>query len=167
METNQLKENIAQYITEKKPFMIGQIANEFEINSLEAAKHLPDGMASFAPQEEFESIWKELVSWEKCTFIVQHMGSVFEIVGKLNKGSFGRGYFNLNGSEAIHGHLKVDDIDSICFMSMPFMGLESLSVHFFNTDGEVKFSIYVGRENKVLIPEAKESFKTLQNKYAE
>ena len=42
------------------------------------------------------------------------------------------------------------------------MGLESHSVQFFNTAGTVLFSVYVGRENRQLIPAARESFFALR-----
>ncbi len=166
MENNK-KEEIANYLKEHKPMMLGQIAKEFSLSEFDTAKNLPTEMISFAGKDDFEEIWNELVGWERCTFIVQALGSVFEICGKLNKGAHGRGYFNLHGAEALNGHLKVDDLAGIGFMSMPFMGLESHSVLFFNEAGEVKFSVYVGRENKVLIPEARTSFLSLQAKYAE
>ena len=42
------------------------------------------------------------------------------------------------------------------------MGLESHSVQFFNAAGMVLFSVYVGRENRQLIPAARESFFALR-----
>ena len=42
------------------------------------------------------------------------------------------------------------------------MGLESHSVQFFNAAGTVMFSVYVGRENRQLIPAARESFFALR-----
>lgn len=167
MDTTNLKEIITQYLQEKKPLMLSQIAKEHGVTELQVAQNLPADMVSFAPKEAFESIWQELVTWEKCTFIVQHLGSTFEICGKLNKGSFGYGYFNLNGDEALHGHLDVKDISCVTFLSMPFMGLESHSVQFFNEAGTVKFSVYVGRENRALLPQARDSFLTMQQKYSE
>jgi len=171
MSVTDLKEVITQYLQEKKPLMLSQIAKEHGVSEMQVAEALPKEMLSFtpkeSPKESFETIWKELVTWEKCTFIVQSLGSTFEICGKLNKGSFGHGYFNLNGDEALHGHLNVDDISRMAFLSMPFMGLESHSVQFFNEAGAVKFSVYVGRENRVLIPQARDSFLTMQKEYSE
>ena len=165
MSATKLEEAISQYLQEKKPLMLSQIAKEYNVSEIQVAEALPSNILSFAPKEAFETIWKELVTWEKCTFIVQSLGSTFEICGKLNKGSFGHGYFNLNGNEALHGHLNVEDISRIAFLSMPFMGLESHSVQFFNKEGKVKFSVYIGRENRVLIPQAKESFLNMKKEY--
>lgn len=167
MSTTELKEAITQYLETKKPLMLSQMAKEYSVSEMQVAEALPTDMVSFASKEKFETIWKELVTWEKCTFIMQNLGSTFEVCGKLNKGSFGHGYFNLNGDEALHGHLNVDDISRIAFLSMPFMGLESHSVQFFNDAGAVKFSVYVGRENRILIPQVRDSFLTMQKEYLE
>ena len=71
-------------------------------------------------------------------------------------------YFNLSGGSGLGGHLKIDALGHICFLSLPFMGLESHSVQFFNAAGTVLFSVYVGRENRQLIPAARESFFALR-----
>ena len=82
--------------------------------------------------------------------------------GKIPEGRHGHGYFNLSGGSGLGGHLKIDDLGHICFLSLPFMGLESHSVQFFNAAGTVMFSVYVGRENRQLIPAARESFFALR-----
>ena len=50
----------------------------------------------------------------------------------------------------------------MAFLSLPFMGLESHSIQFFDAAGAVVFSIYVGRENRALIPSVKERFLALR-----
>ena len=69
---------------------------------------------------------------------------------------------SMAGGSGLGGHLKIDDLGHICFLSLPFMGLESHSVQFFNAAGMVLFSVYVGRENRQLIPAARESFFALR-----
>ena len=157
-----LKTAIAGRITEKKPLMLGMLAREYGVSELEAARALPVTMRWFAPGAFFDTVWMELATWEKATFIMQHAGTVLEVKGPIPSGSHGHGYFNLQGETGMGGHLKVDDLDCLCFLSMPFMGLESHSVQFFNTAGEVKFSIYAGREGRVLIPSVCESFSRLR-----
>lgn len=161
-----VKNQIETMLAEKKTIMLAGLAHEHNISELEVAKHLPTEMATFAPKDAFESIWEGLAGGEKMTFLVQHLGSVFEICGKLNTGAFGHGYYNLKGDSPLHGHLKVDDLDCIGFLSVPFMGLESHSVVFFNDKGEVKFSVYVGREKRKLIPEVLDSFMNMKNQFA-
>ncbi len=165
MQYNNVKKQIDTMLAEKKTIMLAGLAHEHNIAELEVAKLLPADMAAFAPKDAFEPIWDGLAEWEKMTFLVQHLGSVFEICGKVNKGAFGHGYYNLKGDAPLHGHLKVDDLACIGFLSVPFMGLESHSVVFFNEKGEVKFSVYVGREKRKLISEVLSSFMTMKNTF--
>ncbi|CAK7006044.1 MAG: Intracellular heme transport protein HutX [Desulfovibrio sp.] len=158
-----LKEKIAQRITEKKPLVLSMMAADYGVTELEAAKALPEEMRAFAPKDAFDSVWAELTTWEKATFIVQSKGTVLEVKGAIPPGSYGHGYFNLKSETGIGGHLKVDDLEAVCFMTMPFMGLESLSIQFLNTDGAVKFSIYAGRgEDKKILAPVHESFTRLK-----
>lgn len=158
-----LEAAIAEKIKEKKPLMLGMLAKEFGVTELEAARALPAEMRRFAARENFDAVWEALTGWEAATFIMQHLGTVLEVKGAIPPGSYGHGYFNLKSSAGIGGHVKVDDLEAMAFMSMPFMGLESLSVQFFNAAGEVKFSVYAGRnEQREIIPAIRESFDAMR-----
>lgn len=149
-------------LREKKPVMLASLAERFGVSELEVARALPDEARAFAGKDAFDTVWQALASWENATFIMAHLGSVIEIKGKIPEGRHGHGYFNLSGGSGLGGHLKIDDLGHICFLSLPFMGLESHSVQFFNAAGTVLFSVYVGRENRQLIPAARESFFALR-----
>lgn len=87
-----------------------------------------------------------------------HAGSVIEIKGKIPSGKLGGGYFTLEHGAPSGGHLRSDLVTDICFLSLPFMGLESHSVQFFGADGAVLFSVYAGREKRRLLSAALEGF---------
>ena len=161
-KTETLGESIATALREKKPVMLGILAVRFGVSELEVAEALPDDARAFAGKDAFDTVWQTLTSWENATFIMTHLGTVIEIKGKIPEGRHGHGYFNLSGGSGLGGHLKIDDLGHICFLSLPFMGLESHSVQFFNAAGTVMFSVYVGRENRQLIPAARESFFALR-----
>ena len=161
-EKEALGESIAAALREKKPVMLASLAERFGVSELEVARALPDEARAFAGKDAFDTVWQALASWENATFIMAHLGSVIEIKGKIPEGRHGHGYFNLSGGSGLGGHLKIDDLGHICFLSLPFMGLESHSVQFFNAAGTVLFSVYVGRENRQLIPAARESFFALR-----
>ncbi len=161
--TPELKEQIAAYVKENNIHVLGQVAGKFEITDLEAAQAMPSEFMSIAPKEDFESIWNELTTWKTCLVLVQHLGSVFEIKGPLNKGEYGHGYFNLSGDGPVHGHMQMEDLSNIGFLALS--DTSSHTVLFFNDKGEEKFSIFVGRENRILIPEIKDSFNKLKDKY--
>ncbi len=165
MENQSLQEKVASLLEGKKIHTLGHMAQECGVNEMDIAKAMPEGMCSVAKLKDFSQLWEELTTWPVATFIMTHMGNVIEIKGKLPKGKLGHGYFNLGHGLPLSGHLYPESIDSIGFLSLPFMGLESLSVQFFDAQGQVVFGIYVGRENRVLIPEAKESFLSLRESY--
>lgn len=163
--TETLRESINTALREKKPVMLASLAERFGVSELEAATALPDDMRAFAGGDAFDTVWQTLASWENATFIMTHLGSVVEIKGRIPEGRHGHGFFNLTGGNGLGGHLKVDDLGHICFLSLPFMGLESHSVQFFNAAGTVLFSVYVGRENRQHIPTARDSFFALREAF--
>ena len=159
----ELAAKIAAALQEKKPVMLSSLAHEFSVTEKDAAEALPENMAKIIGGEHFETVWEALTAWEKATFIVQHGGHVIEIKTRVAAGKFGRGYYNIMGKEAVGGHIKADAIAHIGFLSMPFMGLESHSVQFFDAGGHVAFSIYAGRgEDKNILPEIREHFLALK-----
>ena len=80
-------------------------------------------------------------------------------------GSYGGGYFNLHGESPIGGHIKVDRLKCIAFVSRPFMGRQSCSVQFFDQDGDAMFKVFVGRDSKrELMPEQVSRFQALRAK---
>ncbi len=53
------------------------------------------------------------------------------------------------------------------FLRRPFMGTDTLSVQFFNADGEAMFKIFVGRdENRRLKADQVERFARLETRFA-
>lgn len=162
MESNELKEKVQAALRQKKPVMLAGLAQEFHVTEKEIAEVLPYEMCSLVSGEHFDRIWESISAWEKATFIVQHCGHVIEIKCTVPLGTFGHGYYNLTGGSALGGHIKADAVKHIAFLSIPFMGLESHSVQFFDENGAVCFSVYVGRENKILLPSAKQAFLTMK-----
>ena len=157
---------VAAALEQKKPWMLASLAGECGATEKEVAMALPEGMCAFTGGENFTRVWESLGEWEKATFIMQHEGHVIEIACRIPAGKTGHGYYNIMGEGALGGHIKADAIADIAFLSLPFMGLESHSVQFFNGQGRVVFSIYAGRENHVIIPSVKEAFLKLRKDLA-
>lgn len=164
---NKLKEDLPSLMQEKKPFTISTFASMYGVSDLEVCYAMPENMRTITEGRNFEAVWKELASWEKATVIILHLGSAFEISAKLNTGVFGHGYYNIMGESPLEGHIKADEIHSIVFSTMPFMGLESLSVLFFDKTGRLIFSVYAGRENRQIIESVKTSFYKMKDEYTD
>lgn len=159
-----LREFIQTGLDARKPIVLSDLAARFDVTELTAARTLPEDVARFAAPARFEEVWTALTGWEKATLILQHRGSVLEIKGRMPAGSFGHGYFNLkDGDNPLGGHIKADGLAAIGFLSLPFMGLESHSVQFFDSEGAVVFGVYAGREGRALIPAVRESFFALRD----
>ena len=159
-----LEDRVRELLAEKKMEMLSTIAEDCGVTELQAARALPEDMRAFCGGDAFDVVWEGLTRWPTATFIMCHAGSVVEIKGRIPGGRHGGGYFNLESGAPLGGHIRSDRATDICFLSLPFMGLESHSVQFFGADGAVLFGVYVGREQRVLIPEAREGFFAMRAK---
>jgi heme iron utilization protein len=162
------QEKIRVILAANPSTMPAKIADEVCVTELEVVKAYPEEMSVYATIAHFEVIWEEMAKWEKVTFIASNNGIIAEIKGKLSKGSIGHGYFNLFDKNApLNGHIRIDELDAIYFISKPFMKMESHSVQFFDKSGNQVFSVYVGRDNKrQLLPEVLTSFMKLKEMFS-
>jgi putative heme utilization carrier protein HutX len=155
-------------VAEKPNQMLSDLAKEFNLSEGEVVCMLPEEMRVAAPAEDFEKIWQQVCAWEKATFIAINAGGVVEYSGAMPKGSFGHGMYNLHQAGiSLGGHLFVNRLGSIWFLSKPHFGKESHSIQFYTTEGDPMFSVYVGRgEDKELLPSALKQYYDLRNSYA-
>ncbi len=154
LATDIIQEIHAQ-INRDESTMPATIADDLGITERDVVRHLPNSMSVEVSGTEFECIWKAMTEWEKVTALVSNSGIIAEIKGKLSKGTSARGYFNLFDSDApLNGHIKADVIESIFFVSKPFMKIESHSVQFYTKEGDKAFGIYLGRNDKRQIIES-------------
>ncbi len=167
--STELKEKVAKIIAEGKLSYLSKLAKDCEASEVEVAKVLPFEACTIASAENFDKIWEGITEWDSCLFVVRHLGSVLELGGKLPKGNYGHGYFNLaHGPEyCVSGHMKVDDITAIAFVSLPETKMPSIA--FFDENNNTKFTIYVGYEltddGIKILDSAKESFFKLKEEF--
>lgn len=148
--------------------VIEALAREHGVTTLDATRMLPPPMCRWAPASAFGEIMGELTRWGEVVFIVHTPSIVLECKGQVPPGTFGRGYFNLHGDSPIGGHIKADRCAGIAFVRRPFMGRESCSIQFFDTDGEAMFKVFVRRgPDRALDQEQVERFEALACRFAE
>lgn len=155
-------------IIDKNPSeMTVKIAENMGLPEVAVVEALPEYMRVAVPCENFESIWQEMSTWEKVTFIITNNGAIVEVVGKLPKGKFGHGFFNLHQDGiALRGHLKISELGAIWLISKPFFNMESHSAQFFHKKGDLMFGVYVGRDQeRRLIKDVRTAFINLWTKY--
>ncbi len=134
-------------ILEKDPGTLPvDMAKQLGQTELQIIRHLPDGMATELPVDQFETILKEVKKWGSVTTIIESSGCIFEIKCPFPDGSNKFGYYNLNSEgNPFQGHLKTDNISAIALISKPFHGVITHQVMFLDQTGMCAFKIYLGR----------------------
>ncbi|MDY0274127.1 MAG: heme utilization cystosolic carrier protein HutX [Desulfomicrobium sp.] len=144
--------------------ILRDLAIRYQVPEGAVAQALPLDMRRFARPELFDFVWQEMTTWSWVTLIAITAGMVLEYGGVLPKGSHGHGMFNLHAPDhPLSGHFFVDNLGAICFLSKPFMGLESHSVQFYDQQGAPMCAVYVGRKGRELIVEVRQAFMTLRD----
>ncbi len=168
--SSQLQEKVTKLIEEGNISYLSKMARDCEVTEYEVAQVLPFEMCGLTSGDNFDKIWEAITKWDACLFVQRHLGSVLELQGKLPMGNHGHGYYNLaHGKEfCVSGHLKVDDIKNIAFVSLPTK-MQMPSIAFFDENNETKFTIYVGVEmvdEKIqVIESAKQSFFAIKEEF--
>ncbi len=167
MNQTELTKTVRERVEQNPSVMTGALAEELGVKEVEIIRNLPEDMRVQVPVDDFESLWEEMTNWEKITFLNISGGCILEVKGKLPKGKFGHGYFNLHDDASpIGGHIMHNKIESIWLVSKPFFKLESHCVLFFNTDGDLMLGIFLGRDDKKqLLESVKQGFLKLREKY--
>jgi heme iron utilization protein len=143
--------------------MLNELARQIGIPEGAVVAALPHDMCAVAPREIFESVWTAMTGWEKVTFVASAPGALVEVKGRLPQGRFSHGFFNIGEDDnSLGGHLAVSQLKAVCFVSKPFMGMESHAVRFYNHQAQLMFAVYVGRNGKTLIPSVKDAFLALR-----
>ncbi|WP_165312299.1 heme utilization cystosolic carrier protein HutX [Vibrio ziniensis] len=129
---------------------------------------LPEEMMTRIDGKHAQTILEQLPEWGSVTTIVHSFGSIFETKANFPKGKEAHGYYNLMGRDGeLHGHLRLDLVEHIAFVSKPFRGMESHYIGFFNANGDCVFKVYVGRDKKrQLFPEQVEAFMQMKKEFA-
>ena len=160
---NELRSQVANYIQQNPLAMTLEIAAHFNQPEGNILCALPDQFVRLFSAERAVEILTEISQWGNFTTIIEKEGSIFEIKDRFPTGMVGRGYYNLNMKEeegSLHGHLKLDNLAHIAFVSLPFRGKESYNIAFIADNGQTIFKVYLGRdEQRQLFPNQVEKFK--------
>ncbi|QIM64437.1 heme utilization cystosolic carrier protein HutX [Frederiksenia canicola] len=152
-----LHQQVAKLLAENPNIITLEIAEKLQCPEGEVLCALPTEFVRVFAGSRAEEILTVISKWGIFTTIIEKEGSIFEIKDNFPSGMIGRGYYNLNmkGDEgAIHGHLKLDNIAKIAFVSLPFRGKESYNIAFIAHSGQTIFKVYLGRdEQRQLFPE--------------
>jgi len=156
-------------MTEKQPNLsLAEMAGELALTEGEVTLALDQTMMTRADGKFAEAILKLLPEWGTVTTIVHSAGSIFEAKAPFPKGKAAHGYYNLMGGKEgqLHGHLRLDLVTDIAFVSKPFRGTESHYIGFYSATGSCVFKVYLGRDKRrQLIPEQIERFNQMKTEF--
>ena len=133
-------------LAERPDGVLEAIAEKHGLSVREVVELLPATAAVVVAGVCFEEVWKEIRGWGEVMFLVHGRNGVLEIRTALPPGNHGRGYFNIHGDVPLGGHLRIDRCVDIVFVDRPFFGRRSLSVQFFDAEGDTMFKIFVARD---------------------
>lgn len=158
---------IREAIALKPDGILEMLADEHGVSLQTVLDCLPAGAAARIDGAHFVEVLGDIAEWGDITFICHSKDAVVEFSGPLPTGKIGHGMYNLQGGHhGLSGHLRPERCAAIYFVCRPFMGMETLSVQFFNPDGEASFKIYVGRdEQRRLKADQSERFAVLQARF--
>lgn len=162
-------EQIRQAIAEKPDGILEALATQFAVPVQTVIECVPGNRVARIDGSRFVDVLTDIATWGDITFIVHTKDAVVEFCGPMPTGRIGHGMYNLQGSKiGLSGHLRPENCKSIFLVRRPFMGVETMSVQFFNAEGETIFKIYVGRdEERKLKADQIERFNRLETLFVE
>ena len=160
-------DRVRQELAEKPDGVLEAVASAYGLSLQRVVECLPAGMGKRVSGAHFVDVMQDVASWGDITFIVHTKDAIVEFEGPLPGGTSGHGFYNLKGGNGLSGHLRATNCCAIVFLRRPFMGVETLSVQFFNADGEAMFKIFVGRDkDRRLKADQVQRFAALEAKFA-
>ena len=158
---------VRQELAEKPDGVLEAVASAHGMSLQSVVECLPPERWKNISGEHFIDVMQDIAGWGDITFIVHTRDAIVEFEGPLPGGTPGHGFYNLKGGGGLSGHLRATNCRAIVFLRRPFMGMDTLSVQFFNANGEAMFKIFVGRdENRRLKADQVERFARLKVRFA-
>ncbi len=160
------KQKIREVLAGQPEGFPATIAQQLGVSEWAVVKELPAEAMRQAPVAAFDEIMAELTHWGEITFLVRNGSVVAEIKTSVPPGRHGERYFNLeHGVAPLGGHIGAKNLAAICFVEKQSRGNETLSIQFFDRQGDNMFKIYLSRTaDKKIVPEQKEAYYKLRKR---
>jgi len=144
--TVQVDTALARALADNPGIVIEEAAKTHGVTPRQVIEALPVAMRAIGPGSAFVDAMVDIGSWGDVTLIVHTDDGIFEASGPVPAGEVGRGYYNVPGGGALHGHLRHERCGGVAFVERSFMGRSSAFVAFLNVDGGIMFKVFVGRD---------------------
>jgi len=139
---------VKQALIDEPGLNLASFAGSHGLTEGEVTLALPTELVTSCSGQQTVPILTQLANWGTLTTITHSCGSIFEFKGDFPKGRLSQGYYNIMGKAGLHGHLRVDLIEKIAFVSKSFHGMQTHFIGFYNQAGECAFKVYLGRDKK-------------------
>lgn len=145
-----MKEKVKALLEANPKITLAKIGEELGLaREIEVIENLPEEFCKEVSGDKFEEILTDIQGWGEMLFIKNTPSFIIEFKTNVPSGKKMQGYYNFSHKDSpMGGHLKFDDISCIFFVTQTFMGLLSLSVQFYDKNGENIFKLSVGRDAK-------------------
>lgn len=154
--------SVVEYLAAHPDVIVEHYAQDAGVTPREVVEALPPQMRTLADGTSFIDVMADVADWGDVTLIVHTDDGIMEFGGPIPAGQVSRGYYNIPGTAGFHGHLRHERCNGIAFVERPFMGRNSASILFFNTNDHIMFKIFVGRDaDRTLKPYQLERFRAL------
>jgi putative heme utilization carrier protein HutX len=159
-------DRVRQELAEKPDGILEAIAARHKLPLQAVVECLPAEMWKRISGDRFLDVMHDVSNWGDVTLIAHTKDAIFEFEGSVPPGTTMHGFYNLKGGGGLSGHLRHENCRAIVFLRRPFMGMATLSIQFFNADGEAMFKIFVGRdEARQLKGDQAERFARLERQF--
>ncbi len=150
MTTTTLTEQVSALLAENASMLPADMAVTLSVSEGEVVRAMPADYQTWVDGQHAETVLMQVAGWDgPVTAIVHSGGSIFEVKAPFPKGKIAYGYYNLMGKPGeMHGHLKLERMAGIAFVSKPFRGKTTHYIGFFTEQGDSIFKIYLGRDEK-------------------
>ena len=163
---NDLKKQIDELFEDKK-MSVYDAAKKLGVREYDILQHRGEKEFKAVGKEHLDKIFEEVSTWGEMLFIKNTPEFIIEIKVNVAMPKKAHGFLNFSGKSGfLGGHLKEDAIAKIGFASTKFMGLLGRSLHFYDSENNIIFKLYVSRDDKMKLNEVQEQkFLALKNSF--
>ena len=126
--------------------VLESLAESNALSAAEVIECLPDTMWKKLDGSCCVAVLQALPALGEVTVIIHTVDGIFEFGGPFPQGETGHGFYNLQGRNGLHGHLRAARCQAIYLIERPFMGRDTASLLFTNLDGGIMFKVFAGRD---------------------
>lgn len=142
------RQRLVDRLAKNPGILLEQLAQNHDCSLAAVVECLPEDMWQKLPGSTFIPLLEEIHRWQTSVTVLSHSSDVIlEFTGPLPGGMQGHGFYNLENSTGLHGHLRYKNCAAIYLVERPFMGKTTVSLLFCNMEGAAMFKIFVGRDH--------------------